>query len=121
MLASILAVKQQEEAVQQCSLSPCSLAAQSLPLGTTARLCPAAGDGEEQQGTAIPLLGHEEKTVTQEEEGDAESAYAAFPKVDVAFHRLLARPSGFVCLSECNRSRAGPEHCLRMMAHACSC
>lgn len=78
------AVKQREEAVLWCP--PSSLAAQSLPLGTTASFCPAAGDGEEQQGRVIPVLGHrglgardKKKTVTPEEgEGDAELAYADF-------------------------------------------
>lgn len=117
-------MKQQEEAILW--RPPSSLAAQSLPLGTTASFCPAAGDGEEQQGRVIPVLGHggrgsrdKKKTVTQEEgERDAESAYADFPRVDPAFHRLLSSPSGFICLSKCNRSRAGPGHCLRLMAHA---
>lgn len=117
-------MKQREEAVLQCP--PSSLAAQSLPLGITASFCPAADDGEEQQGRVIPVLGHgglgardKKKTVTQEEgEGDAELAYADFPRVDLTFHRLLSSPSGFICLSKCNRSRAGPEHCLRVMAHA---
>lgn len=65
-------MKQKEEAVGPSSLPP-SLAAQSLPLGTTASFCPAAGDGEEQQGRAIPVLGHGgrgarviKKAVTQE-------------------------------------------------------
>lgn len=117
-------MKQREEAVRR--RSPSSLAAQSLPLGTAASFCPAAGDAEEQQGRAIPVLGRggrgardKKKTVTQEEEeeGDAESAYADFPRVDLAFHRLLSSPSGFICLSKGNRSRAGPQHCLRVMAH----
>lgn len=124
MLAEVRAVKQQEEAVRR--RPPSSLAAQPLPPGTTASFCPAAADGEEQQGTAIPVLGHgghgardQKKAVTQEEgEGDSESVYTDYPRVDLAFHRLLSSPSGFICFNKCNKSRAGPEHCLRMMAYA---
>lgn len=74
-----------------------------------------------------PVPGHgrrgvrnKKKTVTQEEEEerDAESAYADFPRVDLAFCRLISGPSGFICLSKRNRSRARPERCLGMMAHA---
>lgn len=58
------------------------------------------------------------KTVAQEkEEGETESAYADFLRVDLAFRRLLAGPSGFVCLSKRNRSRARPKRCFGTMAH----
>lgn len=61
---------------------------------------------------------NKKKTATQEEEGDTESAYADFPRVDLAFPWLHSGPSGFVCLSKRNRSRARPERCIGMMADA---
>lgn len=116
-------MKRQEEAVQQLSAS--SLAAWPLPLGTAASFSPAFGCGEEQQGGVNPVPGHggrgvrnKKKTVTQEEDGDAESVYADFPRVDLAFRRLLSGSSGFVCLSKRNRSRARAGRCLGMMAGA---
>lgn len=83
-------MKRQEEAARQ--LFPSSLAARPLPLGTTASFSPAFGSSEEQQGGVNPVPGHgrhvvrnKKKTATQEEEGDAESVYADFPRVNLAF------------------------------------
>lgn len=106
--------------MSHCLLPGCSASATWHRTGSS----PTFGSGEEQQGGVNPVLGHgrrgfrnKRKTVTQEVlEGDAKSAYAGFQTADLASYRLLSGPSGFVCVRKCDRSGAGPECCLGMVA-----